>query len=159
MLVFVVNAGSSTLKYQLIDMSNEQVVAKGNAERIGSGGVLTHQTTGKDKVRTEADIPDHTVAMRLVFDALTDPTTGAIKVVSEITAIGHRVVHGGESFSKSVKIDQTVIDTVAKLSELAPLHNPPNLMGIDAAMKLMPRRRGGGQAAPTPAGGVPSGGF
>ncbi len=138
MLVFVVNAGSSTLKYQLIDMSNEQVVAKGNAERIGSGGVLTHQTTGKDKVRTEADIPDHTVAMRLVFDALTDPTTGAIKDVSEITAIGHRVVHGGESFSKSVKIDQTVIDTVAKLSELAPLHNPPNLMGIDAAMKLMP---------------------
>lgn len=138
MLVLVVNAGSSSLKYQLIDMSNEQVVAKGIAERIGAGGVLKHETTGKEKVGIETDIPDHTVAMRLVFDALKDPATGAIADVSEITAIGHRVVHGGESFSSSVCIDQAVIDTVSGLSELAPLHNPPNLMGIDAAMKIMP---------------------
>jgi acetate kinase len=138
MLVLVVNAGSSSLKYQLIDMSNEQVVAKGIAERIGGGGALTHETTGKGKIHAEVEIPDHTVAMRLVFDALTDPENGAIRDVSEITAIGHRVVHGGESFSGSVEIDQEVIDAVARLSELAPLHNPPNLMGIEGAMKVMP---------------------
>lgn len=138
MLVLVVNAGSSSLKYQLIDMSNEQVIAKGIAERIGGGGALAHETTGKEKIRTEVDIPDHTVAMRLVFDALTDPENGAIKDVSEITAIGHRVVHGGESFSGSVEINQEVIHAVIRLSELAPLHNPPNLMGIEGAMRIMP---------------------
>ncbi len=138
MLVLVVNAGSSSLKYQLIDMSNEQVAAKGIAERIGAGGMLKHESTGKEKVEVETDIPDHTVAMRLVFSALTDPSTGAIGDVSEIGAIGHRVVHGGESFSKSTQIDQAVIDAVSRLSELAPLHNPPNLMGIEAAMKSLP---------------------
>ncbi len=138
MLVLVVNAGSSSLKYQLIDMSNEQVVAKGIAERIGAGGVLTHETAGKEKVRTETEIRDHTIAMRLVFDALTDSATGAISDLSEIAAIGHRVVHGGESFSGSVQIDQAVIDAVTRLSELAPLHNPPNLMGIHAAMNILP---------------------
>ena len=138
MLVLVVNAGSSSLKYQLIDMSNEQVLAKGIAERIGAGGMLRHETTGKPTVENEVDIPDHTVAMRLVFDALTNPGSGAIADVSEIAAIGHRVVHGGESFSGSVRIDREVIDAVSRLSELAPLHNPPNLMGIEGAMKVMP---------------------
>lgn len=138
MLVLVVNAGSSSLKYQLIDMSTEQVIAKGIAERIGAGGSLTHQTTGKETVKTEIDIPDHTVAMRLVFDALTDSKAGAIGDLSEIGAIGHRVVHGGESFSDSVEINQEVIDAVTRLSELAPLHNPPNLMGIKGAMGIMP---------------------
>lgn len=139
MLVLVVNAGSSSLKYQLIDMSNEQVLARGIAERIGGKNAsLTHETTGKEKTRIRADIPDHTVAMRLVSDALTDEETGAIRDVSEIAAIGHRVVHGGESFSDSVLIDQKVLETVVRLSELAPLHNPPNLMGIEAAMMLRP---------------------
>ena len=139
MIVLVVNAGSSSLKYQLIDMSNEQALARGIAERIGQkGSSLTHQATGKEKVKTRADIPDHQAAMRLAFEAMTDPKTGAIKDVSEITAIGHRVVHGGESFSDSVVINQEVIETISRLSELAPLHNPPNLMGIQAAMKIMP---------------------
>lgn len=139
MIVLVVNAGSSSLKYQLIDMSNEQALARGIAERIGQkGSSLTHQATGKEKVKTRADIPDHQAAMRLAFEAMTDPKTGAIKDVSEITAIGHRVVHGGESFSDSVVINQEVMETISRLSELAPLHNPPNFMGIQAAMKIMP---------------------
>jgi acetate kinase len=142
MLVLVVNAGSSSLKYQLIDMTNEQVLARGIAERIGASGgrnaSLTHEATGKDKIKVKAEMPNHQIAMRLVFDALTDPKTGAIGDVSEISAIGHRVVHGGESFSDSVVINKKVIDTVSRLSELAPLHNPPNLMGIEAAMQLMP---------------------
>jgi acetate kinase len=143
MLVLVVNAGSSSLKYQLIDMSNEQVLAKGIAERIGAANgkdaSLTHETTGKQKTTVTAEIPDHRKAMRLVFEALTDPVTGAIHDVSEIAAIGHRVVHGGESFSGSVVINQEVLDTISRLSQLAPLHNPPNLMGIQAAMEVMPQ--------------------
>ena len=139
MLVLVVNAGSSSLKYQLINTSNEQVLAKGIAERIGGKDAsLAHETTGKQKKTAKADIPNHTVAMQLVSQALTDPETGAISSVSDISAIGHRVVHGGESFSDSMLIDRKVIDTVTRLSQLAPLHNPPNLMGIEAAMKLVP---------------------
>ena len=139
MIILVVNAGSSSLKYQLIDMSNEQVLARGLAERIGQkGSSLTHQSTDKERVKVKTEIPDHQAAMRLAFQAMTDPETGAIEDVSEITAIGHRVVHGGESFSDSVVITQEVLDTIARLSELAPLHNPPNLMGIQAAMKIMP---------------------
>jgi acetate kinase len=139
MLVLVVNAGSSSLKYQLIDMSNEQVLAKGLAQRIGGrDSSLTHETVGKEKKEIETAIPNHQDAMKLVFEALTNPETGAVKSVSDINAIGHRVVHGGESFSDSVIIDQTVLDAIDRLSELAPLHNPPNLMGIEAAMKVMP---------------------
>lgn len=140
MLVLVVNAGSSSLKYQLIDMSNEAVLARGIAERVGAGrgGYLTHETTGKQRVKTKADMPTHQAAMGLVLDALTDPGAGAISDISELLAIGHRVVHGGESFSDSVLISQEVIDTVVRVSELAPLHNPPNLMGIQAAIKLAP---------------------
>jgi len=138
-IILVVNAGSSSLKYQLIDMSNEQVLARGIAERIGQkGSSLTHQATGKEKIKVKTGISDHQAAMRLAFDAMTDPETGAIEDVSEITAIGHRVVHGGESFSDSVIINQEVMDTIKRLSELAPLHNPPNLMGIQAAMAIMP---------------------
>lgn len=139
MLVLVVNAGSSSLKYQLIDMSNEQVLAKGIAERIGTqSACLSHESTGKQKIETPAVIADHQDAMRLAFDAMTNPETGAISDVSQITAIGHRVVHGGESFSDSVIINQEVLDTIDRLSQLAPLHNPPNLMGIRAAMRIMP---------------------
>lgn len=139
MLVLVVNAGSSSLKYQLIDMSSEEVLAKGIAERIGGqNSSLTHEAKDRQKVKTEADIPDHQVAMRLVFDALMHPETGSIGDISDIDAIGHRVVHGGEEFSDSVLIDQKVISAIDRLKELAPLHNPPNLMGIQAAMKLAP---------------------
>lgn len=139
MLVLVVNAGSSSLKYQLIDMENESVIAKGIAERIGSdGSILKHETTDKEKFVNESPMENHQDAMRLVFAALTDAKTGAIKDTSEIGAIGHRVVHGGESFSESVIITEEVIKTIDRLSELAPLHNPPNLMGIEAAMKVMP---------------------
>ena len=139
MLVLVVNAGSSSLKYQLIDMSNEQVLAKGITERLGTPeSFLSQQVTDKENATIKADMPDHTSAMRYVFQALTDPATGAIKDVSEISAIGHRVVHGGEDFSGSIQIDQKVIKAISKLSRLAPLHNPPNLMGIEAAMKFMP---------------------
>lgn len=137
MLVLVVNAGSSSLKYQLIDMSNEMVMAKGLAERIaGKDSSLAHQTTGKQEVRVESDIPNHQVAMQMVFDALTNSESGAIKDISDINAIGHRVVHGGESFSDSVIINDEVISAIEKLSQLAPLHNPPNLMGIEAAIKV-----------------------
>jgi len=144
MLVLVVNAGSSSLKYQLIDMSNETVLAKGIAERIGekgsNGSALTHQAVVMAEPKViQTEIPDHNVAMRLVFDALTNPDTGVVKDVSQIGAVGHRVVHGGESFSDSVIIDDDVIDTVARLSLLAPLHNPPNLMGVEAAMRLLPK--------------------
>jgi acetate kinase len=142
MLVLVVNAGSSSVKYQLIDMQNEQVLAKGVAERIGIAGgkdaVLTHQTTGKEKVVISAPLPDHRVAMRFVFDALTNAETGAIASVSDISAIGHRVLHGGAVFTGSVLINKTVTDTIRKVSHLGPLHNPANLMGIEAAITLMP---------------------
>ena len=139
MLVLVVNAGSSSLKYQLINMVDESILAKGIAERIGAKNAsLVHQTTGKEQVKIQSNIANHQVAMRMVFDALTKPETGAIKDVCEISAIGHRVVHGGEDFSDSVLIDQKVIDVVKGLSELAPLHNPPNLMGIEAAMAILP---------------------
>lgn len=142
MYVLVVNAGSSSLKYQLMSMTKEMVLAKGIAERIGcmdeSKYTLTHQATGKEKVRKKAPIKDHKDAMALVFEALTDKETGAIESVSEIMAIGHRVVHGGEAFSKSAIIDEKVLKAIDELSELAPLHNPPNLMGIEAAMHHMP---------------------
>ena len=142
MLILVVNTGSSSLKYQLIDMRDEKVVAKGIAERIGyidgSKYTLTHLTAGKEKIRKKIPIRDHKDAMRLVFETLTNEETGAIRDVSEITAIGHRVVHGGEAFSDSVIIDEKVIKVIDELSELAPLHNPPNLMGIEAAVHHMP---------------------
>ncbi|MCL6518826.1 MAG: acetate kinase [Armatimonadetes bacterium] len=142
MLVLVVNAGSSSLKYQLIDMSNEKVMAKGIVERIGESGAngaeLTHEAFGKKRLKVKANIADHMQAMRLVFDTLINEETGSIKDISEISAIGHRVVHGGETFFDSVIIDDKVVDTIARLTQLAPLHNPPNLMGIEAAMRIMP---------------------
>ncbi|MDI6827115.1 MAG: acetate kinase [Armatimonadota bacterium] len=142
MLILVVNAGSSSLKYQLIDMSNEEVVAKGIVERIGEQGAngagLTHEAKGKEKISIKTSVGDHMQAMRLVFDTLINEKTGSIKDISEIAAIGHRVVHGGETFFESVIIDDKVVDTIARLTQLAPLHNPPNLMGIEAAMRIAP---------------------
>lgn len=139
MKVLVINCGSSSLKYQFIDMSNENVLAKGLVERIGiEGSVLKHQTCDKDKVTIEQPMHDHKVALQLVLDAMLNSEYGAINDLSEIAAVGHRVVHGGEAFAHSVLIDQDVIKALEDCIELAPLHNPPNLIGIHACMEILP---------------------
>ena len=139
MKVLVINCGSSSLKYQLIDMETEEVVAKGLAERIGiDGSRLKHQPAGKDAVVQEEPMPDHHKAVEMVLAALTDPNHGVIADMSEICAVGHRVVHGGEKFASSVLITKEVIETMEECSDLAPLHNPANLIGIEACMALKP---------------------
>ena len=140
MNVLVINAGSTSLKYQLIDSVSEAVLAKGLCERIGSeGGKLKYDviSTGEKKEK-DIDMPDHGVALQAVIDVLVDPVDGAVKSLEEIDAVGHRVVHGGEYFSSSVVVDDEVIKKVEECSELAPLHNPANLLGIRACQKLMP---------------------
>lgn len=139
MNVLVINCGSSSLKYQLIDSETEAVLAKGLAERIGiDGSCLTHQPAGKDKVTIEAAMPDHNEAVRLVIEALTDKGHGVVNSLSEIGAVGHRVVHGGEKFTKAVLIDDEVMKDIEELSSLAPLHNPANLIGINSCKANMP---------------------
>lgn len=138
MNILVINCGSSSLKYQLIDSETEQVMAKGICERIKLDGVLTHQTTGKEKIKVEAPMPDHSAAVKLVLDKLTDPLVGAIGSLKEINAIGHRVVHGGEKFSSSALINEEVLTEIEACNDLAPLHNPANLIGIRACEQLMP---------------------
>ena len=138
MKVLVVNCGSSSLKYQLIDSETEQALAVGLCERIGIDGRLKHTPAGGEKVVLEDALPNHEVAIKNVLAALTNPTYGVIKDLCEIGAVGHRVVHGGEKFTKSVVIDDAVIAGIKECCDLAPLHNPANLIGIDACMKLMP---------------------
>lgn len=138
MKILVINCGSSSLKYQLIDADSEKVLAKGICERIKLDGTLTHQTTGKDKIHIEADMPDHSAAVKIVLDKLTDSEQGAISSLAEIDAIGHRVVHGGEKFASSAVITDEVLSTIEECNDLAPLHNPANLIGIRACKKLMP---------------------
>ncbi|MBQ5952117.1 MAG: acetate kinase [Lachnospiraceae bacterium] len=138
MKVLVINCGSSSLKYQLIDSETEQVLAKGLCERIGIDGRLTHRPTGKDKVEIEAPMPNHTEAVSLVLKHLTDPEVGVIGSLEEIGAVGHRIVHGGEKFASSTVLTDEVIAEIEKVSDLAPLHNPANLIGIRACMELMP---------------------
>ncbi|MCT4565044.1 MAG: acetate kinase [Maledivibacter sp.] len=139
MNVLVINCGSSSLKYQLIDMNNENVMAIGLAERIGiKGSVVKHEVPNMDKVVIEKPMEDHRAALQIVLDALVDENHGAIKDLKEINAVGHRVVHGGENFSGSVIIDDKVIKALEDCIELAPLHNPPNLIGIRACEELMP---------------------
>lgn len=139
MNVLVINCGSSSLKYQLINMADESVLAKGLVERIGiEGSILKHEIEGKDKVVIEQPMENHKVALTLVLGALVDKDHGAINDMSEISAVGHRVVHGGEKFSGSVIINDDVINALEECIELAPLHNPPNLMGIAACRELMP---------------------
>ena len=139
MKVLVMNCGSSSLKYQLIDMENESVLAKGICERIGiEGSALTHKPTGKDKYVVETAMPDHSVAVKLVLDALMDSEHGVIENADEITAIGHRVLHGGAKISDSCIINDEVISVIEECCDLGPLHNPANLMGIRACMELMP---------------------
>ena len=138
MNVLVINCGSSSLKYQLINSDTEEVLAKGLCERIGIDGRLVYQKAGCDKEITEASMPTHKEAIQMVLDALTNEKTGAIASLKEVNAIGHRVVHGGEKFASSVVITDEVIQAVEECNDLAPLHNPANLMGINACMKLMP---------------------
>ncbi len=140
MKILVVNCGSSSLKYQLFDMTNEDVLAKGLVERIGlNGALLTHQPAEKEKHVITTDIPNHSVAIRLVLEALTNASHGVIKSMDEIVAVGHRGVHGGEAFSDSVIITPEVIKAIEACSEMAPLHNPPNILGINACAAIMPK--------------------
>lgn len=139
MNILVINCGSSSLKYQLIDMEKEEVLAKGLVERIGiDGSRIKHEVKDKEKKVIEVELPDHKAALDLVIKSIVDPEIGAIKSVKEINAVGHRVVHGGEDFSQSVLIDDEVMKVIEKNVELAPLHNPPNIIGINACKELMP---------------------
>ncbi|GFN36374.1 acetate/propionate family kinase [Tepidimicrobium xylanilyticum] len=139
MNILVINCGSSSLKYQLLDMKKEQVLAKGLVERIGiEGSRIKHTTTGKDQVTIEEPMKDHKKALEMVLNALVNLEYGAIKSMDEIEAVGHRVVHGGEKFANSVIIDDEVMKAIRECIELAPLHNPPNIMGIEACKELMP---------------------
>ena len=138
MNVLVINCGSSSLKYQLINSDTEDVLAKGRCERIGIDGRLVYQKAGCDKEITEAAMPTHKEAIQMVLDALVNDKTGAIKSLSEVNAVGHRIVHGGEKFASSVVITDEVLEAVAQCNDLAPLHNPANLIGINACKELMP---------------------
>ena len=134
----VINCGSSSLKFQLINSESEQVLAKGLCERIGIDGSLTYQPAGGEKVKSDKAMPTHTEAIQFVIDALTDAATGVVKSLDEISAVGHRVVHGGEKFASSVVITDEVKAAIEECNDLAPLHNPANLIGINACQKLMP---------------------
>ncbi|MDO5416025.1 MAG: acetate kinase [Lachnospiraceae bacterium] len=139
MKILVINCGSSSLKYQLIDMTDESVIAKGLCERIGiEGSKLTHSPSGKDKVVIEKDMPTHKTAIQMVMDALQDPEHGVIKSTDEISAIGHRVLHGGIKFYKSIVVTEEVKNVIRECFDLGPLHNPANLMGIEACEAAMP---------------------
>ena len=139
MKILVINAGSTSLKYQLIDSDTEAVLAKGLCERIGAGGHLKYDSskTGEKKEK-DIDMPDHGVALKAVIDVLISPEDGAVASLDEIDAVGHRVVHGGEYFDKTVLVTDEVIAKIEEISDLAPLHNPANLLGIRACQKLMP---------------------
>ncbi len=138
MNVLVINCGSSSLKYQLINSDSEEVLAKGLCERIGIDGRLVYQKAGCDKEITEAPMPTHKEAIQMVLDSLVNEKTGAVKSLKEVNAVGHRIVHGGEKFASSAVITDEMLKAVADCNDLAPLHNPANLIGINACMELMP---------------------
>lgn len=139
MNILVINCGSSSLKFQLIDSESEKCIAKGLCERIGiEGSMITYAPEGGEKEKTITPMPDHTEAIRLVLAALTNDKTGVVKSLDEIGAVGHRIVHGGEKFTSSAIITDEVIEAIKECNDLAPLHNPANLIGIDACKTLMP---------------------
>ena len=138
MNVLVINCGSSSLKFQLIDAQSETVLAKGLCERIGIDGRLTYQPAGGEKEKSDKPMPTHTEAIQFVIEALTNPETGVVRSLDEIGAVGHRMVHGGEKFASSVVITEDVKKAVEECNDLAPLHNPANLIGVEACEKLMP---------------------
>ena len=138
MNVLVINCGSSSLKYQLNDMEEKKVLAKGLAERIGiEGGRVKYEAAGKDEIVIEEKLADHKAALKIVLDSLQHPEYGAVKSLDEIDAVGHRVVHGGEAFAQSVIIDEKVMKAINDNVEIAPLHNPPNIIGIEACKEIM----------------------
>ncbi len=139
MNILVINCGSSSLKYQLIDSDSEKVLAKGLCERIGiNGSAITHQPAGGEKITTEVEMSNHTAAVKYVIEKLVDKEVGVVSSLDEIGAVGHRIVHGGEKFASSVVIDDEVIKAVEECNDLAPLHNPANLIGINSCKEIMP---------------------
>ncbi len=139
MKVLVINCGSSSLKYQVLDMTNEALLAKGLVERIGiKGSLINHEKTGQEKFKLEVPMKNHKDAIGHVLEALLDKDHGVLASMEDIGAVGHRVVHAGEKYAYSVKINQDVIDALEECTDLAPLHNPPNLLGIAACKELMP---------------------
>ena len=139
MNILVINCGSSSLKYQLIDSESEKVLAKGLCERIAiDGSAITHQPAGGEKIKTEVPMANHTDAVKYVIEKLIDPEVGVVKSLDEIGAVGHRLVHGGEKFASSVVIDDEVMKAVEECNDLAPLHNPANLIGINSCKEIMP---------------------
>ena len=138
MNILVINCGSSSLKYQLIDMDKKEVLAKGLAERIGiEGGRVKYEAAGKDEIVIEEMLDDHKAALKIVLDSLKHEEYGAVKSLDEIDAVGHRLVHGGEAFAESVIIDEKVMQAINDNVEIAPLHNPPNIIGIEACKEIM----------------------
>ena len=137
MKILVVNCGSSSLKFQLIDSETEQVSASGLCERIGLDGSITYKKNG-EKYQETIDLPNHGVALKKVLDSLLDEKIGVIKSLKEIDAVGHRLVHGGEKFSSSVVITEEVIKEIETCNDLAPLHNPANILGVRACQEVMP---------------------
>ena len=138
MNILVINCGSSSLKYQLINSETEDVLAKGLCERIGIDGMLTYQPAGGEKEKSEKAMPTHTEAIKFVIEALTNEKTGVIKSLDEVGAVGHRIVHGGEKFTASTVLTAETIQAIEECSDLAPLHNPANLIGVRACQELMP---------------------
>jgi acetate kinase len=139
MKILVLNCGSSSAKYMVYDWEKQEIVCKGLVERVTIGGsYCTHEVTGRDEVRVERDCPTHREAVNLILELLVDSQYGVLQSIKEIDAVGHRVVHGGEKFAKSVRIDQDALNAFKELSSLAPLHNPANVLGIEAAQALMP---------------------
>jgi acetate kinase len=139
MQILALNCGSSSVKYQLFDWQKMEVVAKGMVERVIIGdSFILHEVPGKEAYRCESDCPDHQVAIALIIKTLTDPEHGVVQQINEISAVGHRVVHGGEKFTCSVLIDEHVLNAVKEVQHLAPLHNPPNISGIEAAQAVLP---------------------
>ncbi len=137
--ILALNCGSSSVKYQLFDWDKKEVIAKGMVERVIVGdSFIIHEVPGRETYREESECPDHQVAIDLITKTLTDPVHGVLKDINQISAVGHRVVHGGEKFTKSVMIDEKVLDAVKEVQHLAPLHNPPNIAGIEAAQALLP---------------------
>ena len=139
MIILCLNCGSSSLKYRVYDWEKRLTLATGLVERVTVGGsFICHEVPGKEKLILNRECPDHRMAIQLVLDTMVNKEYGVIDSISKIGAVGHRVVHGGEKFAKSVIITPEVLDTFRKLCELAPLHNPPNIMGIEAAQAAMP---------------------
>ena len=138
MNILVINCGSSSLKYQLIDSETEKVLAKGICDRIGNGGFISHQVSGKDKIKKDIDMPNHNVAIKQVLDMLLDAENGVISSLDEIGAVGHRIVHGGERFSEATLITEEMLKELEPCNDLAPLHNPVNVIGIRACQNAIP---------------------